>query len=128
VVAAVVERSGRFLVARRAAHKQHGGLWEFPGGKVAPGESLAAALARELAEELAVVPVACGECLRVEHDPHSGFDIHFIAVAIADEPQALEHTALAWLTPAELTDVPLAPADARFVRAVLAGQQSAPLA
>jgi mutator protein MutT len=120
VVAAVIERAGRFLVARRPAHKHHGGLWEFPGGKVATGESLADALARELAEELEVTLTECGECLSIEHDPPSGLHIHFIAAVIAGEPRALEHSALAWLTPAELGDLPLAPADARFCRVVLA--------
>jgi mutator protein MutT len=128
VVAAVIEQAGRFLVARRPVHKHHGGLWEFPGGKVAAEESLREALARELAEELAVRLVACGECLHVEHDPRSGLAIHFIAAEIADEPQALEHSALAWLTPAALATLPLAPADARFASAVLAVRHDAPLA
>src|SRR5690606_20769929 len=54
VLAAVIRRDGRWLVCRRPAHKRHGGLWEFPGGKLEPGESLLEAATRELEEELAV--------------------------------------------------------------------------
>jgi 8-oxo-dGTP diphosphatase len=116
VVAAVVHRNGRFLVARRPADKKHGNLWEFPGGKVAPGETLADALTRELAEELDVRPRDIGACLHVELDHDSGFEIHFIATHIAGEPRCLEHSAIAWCNPAELGALALAPADARFVR------------
>lgn len=120
VVAAVVRREGRYLVARRPAHKHHGDLWEFPGGKVAPGEDLARALARELAEELDVRLCASGPCLHVEQDRESGFEIHFIATEIAGEPRCLEHSVLAWCDPATLMTLQLAPADARFVRRCLA--------
>src|SRR5262249_15198793 len=51
-LAAVIERDGRYLVCQRRAHKRHGSLWEFPGGKVEPGESLMQAAFRELQEEL----------------------------------------------------------------------------
>lgn len=54
VTAAVIERDGRLLVARRRPGGRHGGLWEFPGGKLEPGEEPEAGLARELAEELGV--------------------------------------------------------------------------
>ena len=120
VVAAVVRREGRYLVARRPAHKHHGDLWEFPGGKVAPGEDLARALARELAEELAVQLCASGPCMHVEYDRDSGFEIHFIASEIAGEPRCLEHSALAWCDPPALMALQLAPADARFVLSRLA--------
>ena len=54
VLAAVIERSGKFLMCRRPEHKNHGGLFEFPGGKLEAGESLADAARRELLEELAL--------------------------------------------------------------------------
>jgi mutator protein MutT len=120
VVAAVVCREGRYLVARRPAHKHHGDLWEFPGGKVAPGEDLVRALARELTEELAVQLCASGPCLHVEHDRETGFEIHFIASEITGEPRCLEHSALAWCEPVALMTLQLAPADASFVRNRLA--------
>jgi 8-oxo-dGTP pyrophosphatase MutT (NUDIX family) len=60
VVAAVIERDGRLLVCQRPAHKRHGGLWEFPGGKCDPGESDAEAARRELSrvEQVASLPAA----------------------------------------------------------------------
>jgi len=119
VVAAVIRRDGRYCVAQRPPHKHHGGLWEFPGGKVADGESSAQALARELREELAVRLLDCGPCLHRERDPESGLIIEFIPAIIAGEPALLEHSALAWHRPADLEALPLAPADARFVRAYL---------
>ena len=60
VIAAVVWRGDRLLVCQRPAHKRHGGLWEFPGGKVEAGESDAAAARRELREELGVEVTAVG--------------------------------------------------------------------
>ncbi len=61
VAAAVLDADGRVLLAQRPAHKHHGGLWEFPGGKVEIGESPERALLRELREELGVEP--CATCL-----------------------------------------------------------------
>jgi mutator protein MutT len=117
VVAAVIRRDERLLVARRPLHKHHGGLWEFPGGKVGPNESAADALARELHEELDVRVAHCGPRLGLDEDPATGLCIEFIEVAIRDAPRMLEHVALGWYALTELRDLPLAPADARFVRA-----------
>ena len=52
VLAAVISRNGSVLIAQRARHKRHGGLWEFPGGKIQPGESLLERERREIDEEL----------------------------------------------------------------------------
>ncbi len=115
VVAAVVMRAERYLVAQRPLHKHHGGLWEFPGGKVAPGETTAAALARELMEELGLQMLDCGPCLHRDHDRESDVVIEFIVATVAGEPQRLEHSALAWCSLAELDFLRLAPADACLV-------------
>lgn len=120
VVAAVAERNGRFLVALRPRHKRHGGLWEFPGGKVAPGESEAEALHRELAEELGLGIRSVGPSLFRERDGGSPFSVRFLRVEIEGEPEAREHDEIRWAEPAALLELPLAPADAGFVRAVLA--------
>ncbi len=61
VAGALIDADGRVLIARRPDHKRHGGLWEFPGGKVEPGETPEEALVRELREELTVEP--CLRCL-----------------------------------------------------------------
>lgn len=114
VVAAVILRDGRYLVARRPAAKRHGGLWEFPGGKVDPGESWLDAARRELAEELGMDVTSVGRTLRSIHDEGSPFVIHFVEVEADGEPVPTEHEAVAWHTPSELAALPLAPADARF--------------
>src|SRR5687767_4741492 len=111
VVAAVVARDGRLLVCQRPAHKRHGGLWEFPGGKCEPGESDADAVARELREELGVAAVAVGAERLAVHDAGSPFVIAFVPVEIVGDPVCHEHTALLWGTPDELVQLALAPSD-----------------
>ncbi len=115
VVAAVARRGDRLLVCQRPAHKRHGGLWEFPGGKVEPGEDDAAALRRELHEELGVAVTAVGPEAFAHHDAGSPFLIAFIPVEIEGEPACHEHQALAWATLAELAAMALAPTDRAYV-------------
>jgi len=115
VVAAVVGRDGRYLVGRRPEQKRHGGLWEFPGGKVDPGEDWLAAARRELREELRMDATAVGRVLLEVVDPGSPFLICFVEVEAVGDPDPLEHTSVGWFTPHELSQLPLAPADARFV-------------
>ncbi len=83
VLAAVVERDGRLLLARRPSGKRHAGLWEFPGGKFLPGETPLEAAQRELSEELGVEVVSLGALLGAVPDPGSPFVIELYAVDIA---------------------------------------------
>lgn len=115
VLAAVARRGDRYLVARRPEHKRHGGLWEFPGGKLEAGESIADGLRRELREELDVHLESVGRRLLSVCDPGSEFRIEFIEVSFSGEPRCIEHQGLAWLSPTELRAVPLAPSDRVFV-------------
>jgi mutator protein MutT len=117
VVAAVIERAGRVLVCERPGHKRHGGLWEFPGGKVEPGESDLAAVERELHEELGVRVTAVGPVLFSSPDPGSDFVIEFHPVEIDGEPQPLEHVRLLWASDADLARLALAPSDLRYALA-----------
>jgi mutator protein MutT len=119
VIAAVTKRDDRLLVCQRPAHKRHGGLWEFPGGKVEPNESDESAARRELAEELGVYVESVAEPDFSIADPDSPFLIVFVTTAITGEPTCHEHTALAWLTPPELLNLPLAPSDRRYVEFLL---------
>ena len=114
VLAAVIERQGTVLICRRPAHKRHGGLWEFPGGKLEALETLAEAAHRELEEELAVRVVSVGDTFLQVADPGSRFVIEFAAVEISGEPEAREHDEIRWAAPADLFELPLAPSDALF--------------
>jgi len=120
VVAAVICREGCYLICRRAAHKRHGGLWEFPGGKVHAGESLPDAVRRELAEELSLTAETVDPTPRFEAgDPGSPFHILFMDTVAPGIPLAHEHEAVGWFTPAELAPMPLAPSDRLFARTLL---------
>ncbi len=116
VVAAVIEREGRWLVGQRPAEKRHGRLWEFPGGKVRDGESTFDAARRELAEELAVQVAAVGKTLFTTRDGDSPFVIDFVEVSITGTATAEEHVEIAWVDLRGLQELDLAPADDDFVR------------
>jgi mutator protein MutT len=116
VLAALIHRDGRWLIGRRPAHKRHGGLWEFPGGKVEPGEDDVAAMARELREELGLTLTTLGAERCVVHDAGSPFEIVFVDVEAHGEPVAHEHEALAWVALHEFGAYALAPSDAACVR------------
>ncbi len=114
VVAAVVRRGGRILVTRRFPGGPLGGLWEFPGGKVEPGEAEPDALAREIREELGC-DVAVGELLfRHDHDyAHVHVELAFYACTMADDaaPRCLGVAELAWAEPSALGTYAFCPAD-----------------
>ena len=115
VLAAVIRREASYLIAKRPGHKRHGGLWEFPGGKVEQSEDHLCAARRELQEELGVQVGAVGSVLFEQQDPGSQFLIQFVEVQITGEPQALEHEAVAWVPVSDLQQYSLAPTDAAFV-------------
>ena len=119
VVAAVIEKNRKYLVCKRPGNKRHGGLWEFPGGKVHENESDFDAVRRELAEELNVRTIEVGETLFKVPDPGSDFIVVFKDVRIIGEPQALEHSELCWATPLELINYRLAPSDEMFLHRYL---------
>lgn len=122
VVAAVIERQNRVLVAQRAAERRHGGMWEFPGGKVEGTESDIDALRRELAEELGLRVVSTSPAVATLHDPGSDFIIIFVPVVADGEPECREHIAILWAAWSELATMPLAPTDRRFVAAIVAAR------
>jgi len=126
VVAAVItDERGHVLIARRPPHKSLGLKWEFPGGKVEPGEAPEAALARELREELGIDVEA------LEPLPRFRPDYGFVVIDMipfrcrlapgSAEPRAHEHVGLAWVELAGLDAYELAPADLPVVAALRAG-------
>jgi len=116
VVAAVIERDARILIARRPAGSHLAGLWEFPGGKPVPGESHADALRREIREELGVV-VQVGERIEtVEWDyGDRRLRLIFFRCRVQGEPRPLEGQELAWVAPADLPRYDFPPADAALI-------------
>lgn len=125
VVAAVIRSGPRALVCQRPAHKRHGGLYEFPGGKCNDGETMPQAIARELHEELGVAVSHMGSVLHSIHDLGSAFVIHFIDVRIDGTPVAIEHSDLRWVTFTEALALDLPPSDRRFVEDHLARAERA---
>lgn len=126
VAAAIIEADGRYLITRR--QKGHfEGLWEFPGGKLRAGETLAECLQRELREELGI-EVSVGEKLETItwHYPDRTVILHFFRCRLAGgEIAPREGQAMAWVTPGELERYPFPPADASLI-ARLRGSQSSP--
>lgn len=126
VAAAVIARDGRILAAQRPAHKLHPGAWEFPGGKIAPGETPEACLVRELREELDV-DIEVGPCLHCcDHDyPGEGVRVRlwfFAARIVAGEPAPREHAQLRWLAAQDLPSLPFLEADHAVVAALARGE------
>lgn len=119
VIAAVVERDGLFLLCRRPLHKRHGGMWEFPGGKIEDEESDFDAARRELAEELGVTVLSVSPPRFSSADPGSHFLIEFMPVIISGSPQAIEHSEIRWASLPEMPHFDLAPSDRRFVEHLL---------
>jgi 8-oxo-dGTP diphosphatase len=112
VGAALLDGTGRVLAAQRAAPPELAGRWEFPGGKVEPGESETAALVRECREELGV-EIEPADRLGPDLPVQGGGGVLRVWTGriVAGEPVAREHAALRWLTADELTDVGWLPAD-----------------
>ena len=124
VAAALVDSAGRVLIAQRPAYKSLGGLWEFPGGKVEPGESPEAALRRELKEELDI-DVALEAFQPLAFASHAYEDFHllmplYLVRAWSGEPRPIEAQALAWEHPAAFGAYPMPPADAPLVESLIA--------
>jgi 8-oxo-dGTP diphosphatase len=113
VVGAVIVRDGLVLCARRGPQQSLPGMWEFPGGKVEPGESSSEALAREITEEL-----GCNILVGEQINTHA-HDYPFARVVLstfwcrisAGEPVTGEHAELRWVDPADVYDLDWAPAD-----------------
>jgi len=121
VVAGIVERVAHVLCARRGPDQDRSGLWEFPGGKVEPGEDDVAALIRELAEELDIQVSVAGHVATSVHT-EGGRTIELVGyrcTLVAGSPVAREHAELRWMRPSALLELDWAPADLPLVRAII---------
>ncbi|MCB1773154.1 MAG: Nudix family hydrolase [Gammaproteobacteria bacterium] len=118
--AALVDSDGRVLLARRHDDSHQGGLWEFPGGKLEAGESLAEGLRRELHEELGIEVVSHRPLIRITHhydDRSVLLDVHRVERWQGD-PHGREGQPLAWVAPASLGEYPMPAADEPIVKAL----------
>ncbi len=116
---ALIDRDGRVLLAERPAGKHLAGMWEFPGGKVKPGETPEAALIRELAEELGIdVHASCLAPFTFASHAYPEFHLlmplyvcrRWQGIAVPREGQRLR-----WVRPAQLGEYPMPPADKPLV-------------
>jgi mutator protein MutT len=121
VAAAVIDVAGRVLIAQRPPGKHFAGGWEFPGGKLEPGEDRRTGLARELREELGItLSVPPRPLIRVRHSYDYGnvlIDM-WVVREYSGEPRGLDGQALRWCAQDELESVELLPADGPIVAAL----------
>lgn len=121
VVGAAVVRDGLVLCAQRGQTGSLPGMWEFPGGKIEPGESARDALIREIDEELKCSVLVGEEINTTLHE----YDFAVISLTtffcelIAGEPTLMEHEAVAWMSPENLFDLDWAPADIPAVESII---------
>ena len=116
VLAAVIERDGRFLMTRRLEGTHLAGKWEFPGGKCEPGEAHDACLARELDEELGVGCEVGEEIFTVEHAyPERTVRLHFHRATLLGEPSPQQGQDMRWVERSELRALELPDADQGLV-------------
>ncbi len=113
VTAAVIEEKGKVLIARRKPGRHMGGKWEFPGGKIEPGETPEESLERELREELAI-QVSIGEFLCSAFYEGEGVSLELLVYRVQrlkGEPALIEHQDIRWVRPNELAALDLADSD-----------------
>lgn len=119
VACALVDTDGRVLICKRPEGKALAGLWEFPGGKVEPGEGPEAALIREMDEELGItITASCLAPFVFASHSYEGFHLLmplYLCRRWEGVVVAKEHAALAWVKPNALSDYPMPPADAPLV-------------
>ncbi len=118
VVAAVIERDGQILIGQRKAGGRHALKWEFPGGKVEPGEEPRAALARELREELGI-EAQIGEEIERYDFTYAAQPTHLIFFRVkefAGEPKNFEFAQIAWADRRQLPDYDFLEGDVDFVK------------
>lgn len=124
VVAAVIERDGMILICQRKAGQKHALKWEFPGGKVEPGEAPTAAIARELEEELGIRAQVGPEIANYEYAYPGKDPIQLIFYHVSEFEGKMENRVferITWESPARLASYDFLEGDTDFVRALASG-------
>ena len=124
VAVALTDGAGRILLQRRRKGAEHGGLWEFPGGKLESGEHPQSALVREIAEELAVVVNESGLVPLGFATTASGAARPIVLLLYrchdwSGEPRCLDAEAIAWVAPQDIASLPMPPLDVDLLRNAL---------
>lgn len=114
VMAAVVEKDGKYMICRRGPGRRLEGVWEFPGGKLEPGETPEQGLARELREELKI-ETEIGKILdaQLESEFHEFIILYYKARIISGEPALMEHSEIRYVEPAQLCNYEFSTADTK---------------
>ena len=117
VVAAIIRRNNQILITQRPGNVHLARMWEFPGGKVEAGESLQAALEREIQEELGLKIRVDDEFFTIDHDyTAKSVRLHFFNCTVLEgEAQPIDAADLRWVTPQDLDNYPFPPADAGLI-------------
>jgi mutator protein MutT len=124
VTAAIVKDHGRYFVTRRLKGTHLEGLWEFPGGKIEAGESLADGLRRELQEELGTEVDVGEEVFTVTHHyPDRSVELHFLACTFLNAPVPLLGQEMRWVPREELRSLEFPPADEELIRVLESGHE-----
>ena len=124
VTAAIVEDHGRYFVTRRLKGTHLEELWEFPGGKIEPGESLADGLRRELKEELGTDVEIGEEVFTVTHHyPDRSVELHFLACTFLNAPVPMLGQEMRWVPREELRSLQFPPADEELIRVLESGNE-----
>ena len=120
VVAALIRKGNTFMICQRPAHKARGLLWEFPGGKIEPGETGPEALIRECREELGVTLSVGDVFYEVDHVyPDITIHLTLYNAAVAEgSPQLLEHNDLRYISPSEIDGYDFCPADVDILKEI----------
>jgi len=117
VVAAIIRKDDKILITQRLDNVHFARLWEFPGGKVEPGESLQMALQREIQEELGIKIRVNGEFLTLDYDyPTKSVRLHFFKCTVLEgDPRPIDVADLRWVKPYDIGNYQFPPADAELI-------------
>ncbi len=121
VVGAMIERDGKYLITQRPPHATLPLLWEFPGGRVEPGETDEEALARELSEEMSIAVEVGERVIHVEH-AYEHYDIDFCVYRCRHTGGTIQHVRVhdhRWVRPSELDDYEFPAADEKTIAKLL---------